>query len=310
MIKKKILIFLGIVVFVIFLISFFFPLFNNKNGILKNIMQSNLSPKEQNFKNTSQELHKIYERNLNVLDPKVQAQGLIAEVLDSQDFLYKKNIYTIWPLASLTKLITATVVLENIKNIDQVPITITTSTQNIEDGSGKLITGEIYKASDLLKIMLMASSNRAAESFKEYFGQEKFLNLAKSTISKIGMTQTVIYDASGLDDRNTGTPFDTLLLLKYILENYPQILTWTRISNLSFQPLNSTRINVIQNINPLNERADFLGGKTGTSPLAKENLAAVLQFKNLKLGIVIMGSQNRFSDLDTILNWIDKAYQF
>jgi len=306
--QRKIFIFLGIIIFVIFLISFFFPLFS-KDSILRNTFQ-NISNYKDNSISAFQIPNKTYQRNLNVLDPETQSQGIIIQVLDTQSFLYKKNIYTEWPLASLTKLITAVVVLENIKNIEQTPITITSSTENVEDGRGKLTTGEIYKASDLLKIMLMASSNRAAESLKEYFGQEKFLSLVKLLTSKIGMSQTTIYDASGLDDRNSGTPSDMLILLKYILEKYPQIFTWTRISNLAFQPLNSTRINIIENINPLNERTDFLGGKTGTSPQAKENLVAILQFKTEKLGIVILGSKDRLRDLNTLLNWINSAYQF
>jgi len=290
----------------IFLIVFLYILnffSNNSNGeYIENKNTENVL-KEQ------QKKAKVYQRDFDVLDPQLQAMGVAVKSLDEDYFFYKLRIYSKWPLASLTKLITAVVVLENIKNIDQTPIEVGEYIKNIEGVSGNLEVGEIYKASDLLKIMLISSSNRAAYVLQEYFGKDRFLELAKETISKLGMTQTVIFEPSGLDPKNTSTPFDVTLLIKYILENHPEILTWTRIPNFSFQPLNSTRINVVYNNNPLNEKENFLGGKTGTSPNALQNLALVLQLKDTKLSVVIMGSKDRIKDLDTLLKWLEEAYK-
>lgn len=298
---KRIFVFIFIILFVLFFILFLNFIYKEE-GIKEE--KKSIENNTTTIKNTSS----FYERNWNVSDPVIKAKEAMIREMESRYDFYKYKVYSPWPLASLTKLITALVVIKNI-NLDT-PILISSSTVLRDEGEGGLIVGEVYRASDLLKIMLMASSNRAAVSFEDYLGKEKFLKLASDVIKEVGMTNTEIYESSGLDPRNVGTPYDMVILLEYILEKYPQILTWTRMPSFVSQPLNSTRINRVNNIDPLNERADFLGGKTGTTPQALQNLVAVIQFKNLKLAAVIMGSTDRFKDLDVLLKWIEEAYRF
>ncbi len=247
-------------------------------------------------------------RDWSVLDPKLSAEGVLMQSLDGNFSLYRLKAYAPWRLASLTKLITAVVVVENVGLDKKIPISTTTMT--VDGEAGNFRAGEIYKSEDLLKIMLMESSNRAAAAFEEYIGNDRFLAMARAKLAEIGMTQTVINDSSGLDDNNRGTPNDMYMLLKYIVEKDPEILTWTRLTTQNVQPLNSSRINVVSNIDPIVARIDFLGGKTGTSPLAKQNLATVLEIGNQRLISVIMGSDSRFDDLNTLIDWVSKSYKF
>ncbi|MCL4400247.1 serine hydrolase [Patescibacteria group bacterium] len=305
--RKKIIIFAVIVVAAIIFIKLVLPIFNlgSSGSSVFSTVSTTTSSTVENYDN---ELKKMPARDWSVLDPNLSAEGILMESLDNNFSFYRYNAYKMWHLASLTKLITAVVVVENVGLDKRIPIS--TSTMAVEGEAGNLEAGEVYNSEDLLKIMLMESSNRAAAAFEEYIGSDKFLSLAKETMSKIGMTQTVIYDSSGLNDANEGTASDIYLLLKYILENDPEILTWTRLTTLSVQPLNSSRINIVSNIDPIASRADFLGGKTGTTPAAKENLATVLEFKNQRIVGVILGSNSRFDDLNTLLKWISTAYKF
>lgn len=301
--SKQVVIFICIV-FLAASFIFFISKLLNSNFYSATKLENKEVVENLNIKNTEHS----YQRNWQIPNPIINAQEVIVKEVGTNNIFFKQKVYFPWPLASITKLITAAVVLQNI-NLNT-PILISTSTGMVEGETGNLKVGEIYRASDLVKIMLMASSNKAAVAFEEYLGKERFLELAKKVMQEAGMTNTVIYESSGLDDNNVGTPNDIELLLEYILEKYPQILTWTRIPSSLFQPLNSTRINEVVNIDPLNERVDFLGGKTGTSPKAKQNLATIIQFKDIKLAIVIMGSTDRFGDLDKLLDWIEKAYGF
>lgn len=305
--RKKIIIFAVIVVAAIIFMKLVLPIFNlgSSGSSVFSTVSTTTSSTVENYDN---ELKKMPARDWSVLDPNLSAEGILMESLDNNFSFYRYNAYKMWHLASLTKLITAVVVVENVGLDKRIPIS--TSTMAVEGEAGNLEAGEVYNSEDLLKIMLMESSNRAAAAFEEYIGSDKFLSLAKETMSKIGMTQTVIYDSSGLNDANEGTASDIYLLLKYILENDPEILTWTRLTTLSVQPLNSSRINIVSNIDPIASRADFLGGKTGTTPAAKENLATVLEFKNQRIVGVILGSNSRFDDLNTLLKWISTAYKF
>ncbi len=309
--KRKIIVFAILIIAGIAFIKFVLPVFNlGGSGPVPSASTSaaDSSSSSSSIEAYNSQLAKMPVRNWSVLDPSVSAEGVLVESLDNNFSFYRYNAYKMWHLASLTKLLTATIVVENVGLDKSIPITTTTMT--VEGQAGDLRAGEIYNSEDLLKIMLMESSNRAAAAFEEYMGADKFLKLAKEKMAQIGMTQTVIYEPSGLDDANEGTASDLYLLLKYILEKDPEILTWTRLTTLSVQPLNSSRINLVSNIDPISSHADFLGGKTGTTPAAKENLATILDFNGQRIVVVILGSDDRFKDLDTLLNWVSKAYKF
>lgn len=304
---KKFIFFTLIIVLGIVFITVVLPVFNlgGGNGSASTDASSTSSSA---VSASNAEAAQIPVRDWSVLDPKLSAEGVLIQSLDNNFSFYRLRAYAPWHLASLTKLITAVVVVENVGLDKKIPISTTTMT--VDGEAGNLQAGEIYNSEDLLKIMLMESSNRAAAAFEEYVGADKFLTMARAKMAEIGMTQTTIYDSSGLDDNDEGTPNDIYLLIKYILEKDPQILTWTRLPILNIQPLNSSRINVVSNIDPIASRADFLGGKTGTTPLAKQNLATVLEVENQRMISVIMGSDSRFDDLDALIAWVSKAYKF
>ncbi len=251
---------------------------------------------------------KLPVRNWSVLDPTTSAAAIVVQDLDNNFPYLRINTERAWPMASLTKLLTAVVVLENIgtdKNI-----LISSSTAVDEGTAGNLMGGEVYNSGDLLKIMLLASSNGAAEAFSHFVGDTKFVEMLAAKARAIGMKNTVIYDASGWNNGNVTTASDMLALLKYILANHPEILSWTRLTSFMAQPVNSQRINIVTNVDQLTSRPDFLGGKTGTSPQAGENLATILSFRNGHLAVVILGSDARYNELDNILSWVQKAYTF
>jgi D-alanyl-D-alanine carboxypeptidase len=251
---------------------------------------------------------KLPVRNWSVLDPTINSAAVIVQGLDDNFPYLRVNTERIWPLASLTKLLTAVVVLENVGTDKNIPVSSSTATD--EGTAGNLLGGEVYNSGDLLKIMLLASSNSAAEAILHFVGDTKFIEMLMAKAQAIGMKNTVVYDASGWNDGNATTASDVLALLKYILANHPEILSWTRLTSFMAQPVNSSRINIITNIDQLSGRPDFLGGKTGTSPKAGENLATILSFRNGHLAAVILGSDARYNELDNILAWIQKAYTF
>ena len=258
--------------------------------------------------NLETDSRKIPERDWKVLDPEVSAEAAIIQSLDDNFPFFKYGSFKSWPIASLTKLLTAVVVVENI-GVDK-KIAITGEIMATEGEAGDLRNGEVYSSGDLLKIMLMMSSNRAAAAIESYFGREQFVKIMAEKARKIGMTQTAVYDASGLNDSNESTASDMLILLKYILERDPEILNHTRLPNLLVQPVNSERSHTVANIDPLSLRADFLGGKTGTSPAARQNLIAILSLNGRRVAVVLLGSRDRFKETDELLAWIQKAYKF
>lgn len=248
-------------------------------------------------------------RKWNVLDPQVDAEAALLYSLDDDMPLFRLNSYVQWPLASLTKLLTTVVILEEVGMSKKIPISQTAV--ETEGLAGGLKSGEVYGAKDLLRILLLVSSNDAAAAFEEFSGgRVTFAKLLNDKAKIIGMERTMIEDGSGLSDSNTGTATDLLKLARYILERHPDVFSWTRIPSQVIQPLNTTVIKTIDNIDPLVIEKNFLGGKTGTSPMAKENLVALFTFHNRRVAVILLGSRSRIQTARDLFTWADRAYEW
>jgi serine-type D-Ala-D-Ala carboxypeptidase (penicillin-binding protein 5/6) len=248
-----------------------------------------------------------FHRDWKVLDPPIGAQAVLIQSLESSFPFLNYHTYATWPMASLTKLITAIVVLEDIGENQKVAIHETAVAT--EGEAGGLTSGEVYIARDLLKILLLTSSNDAATAFEEYSGgREAFVRLMTEKIETLGLAQTIVHDASGLSSLNESSASDLLKLARYIIEKDPEILEWTRLQSFLVQPLNVANSRLITNINPFVADRDFLGGKTGTSYDAKENLLATFSFGNSRIVLIVLGSTDRVTEVRSLLEWVKRAY--
>lgn len=256
---------------------------------------------------SSWEVKKSPARRWKILDPKLSAAAVLIQSLDDNFPFFHSNTYKARPIASLTKLLTAVVVLEEIGANKK--ITVTERAVMTEGKSGDLKSGEIYAAQDLLKIMLLSSSNDAATAFEDYAGgRDEFLKMLNQKAAALGMSQTLLYDGSGLSDLNQSTASDLLRLTKYILEREPEIFNWSRLPEFLVQPINDSQTKTVYNINGLVANKDFLGGKTGTSEEAKENLIAIFSLENYRVVMILLGSSNRVNESQNLLNWVKEAY--
>lgn len=247
-------------------------------------------------------------RKWEVLDPATSAEAALIYSLDDDIPFFSYNTYKSWPMASITKLLTAIVVIEEAGLNQKIPIS--EAAVATEGEAGGLRSGEVYSVRDLLQIMLLTSSNDAAAAFEEYFGgRDAFAAKLNAKATEIGMIGTVLYDGSGLADHNSSSASDILKLMRYIAEKKPEIFGWTRLRSVLLQPINDVSSKQIANINPFVMDPDFLGGKTGTSPLARENFAAVFSFENRRIAIIMLGSTNRAEEIRTLFDWVKNAYE-
>lgn len=252
---------------------------------------------------------KTPKRRWDVLDPPVGAAAATVQLMNEPFSFLNYRTYEERPIASLTKLLTAAVVLENVGLDKKVPVSA--AAIKTEGEAGGLSSGEVYTARDLLKIMLMTSSNDAAAALEEYVGgPEPFLALIKEKLAALGMRQTFVGDSTGLSDENRSTATDLVKLVAYIAKRHPDILSWSRLTSILVQPVNGATTRTITNINPLASSSAFLGGKTGTSPAALENLIAVMSHGTDRIVVVILGSRDRYEEVAGLLEWVDRAYEF
>jgi len=270
----------------------------------------------------SQQLSFLSSNNLNDLEPALQeyklfydlkcelnidspvAEGIIINKnLDNKSAFFQKQIYLEKPIASLTKLMTAVVAFENIDHNKIITLSPTAISSFGDFGDFK--EGEQYKLIDLIKGMLVSSSNDAAVALAEQLSLKKFILLMNEKAKELKMTQTIFVDPNGLSSSNRSTANDLMLLTVYILERMPEIFSATKNSRLEIPELKSGKIKVIYNMNKFVENKNFIGGKTGfLLNLDKGSLISLFNYKDYIVAIIILDGDwtNRYKDTELILS--------
>jgi len=218
---------------------------------------------------------------------------------DKSKIIFEKKSNAILPIASLTKLMTAIIVLDNYNLSDITKIKKIVNIQDPEIKDVKL--GDTMSVEDFLNIMLVGSSNSSAYALSEMIGQEKFVELMNQKAKGLGLQNTFFKDSTGLSSENVSTVVDIAEITGYVLNNYPEIAEITTKKEI-YLPSFGTFENTDK---LLQEVPEIVCGKTGITAQAKGCL--VLAVKNPKnndfIINVILGSDDRFSEMEKLINW-------
>ncbi|NDI26515.1 MAG: D-alanyl-D-alanine endopeptidase [Burkholderiaceae bacterium] len=141
----------------------------------------------------------------------------VAMVVDqhSKEILFEKNPDVSLPIASITKLMTAMVVLDSNAPLDEV-LTITQEDVDTEKGSSsRLAVGSVLSRGDLLHLALMSSENRAAHALGRTYpgGLSAFVKAMNDRASGLGMNSTHYVEPTGLSSRNQSSATDLAVLV-------------------------------------------------------------------------------------------------
>jgi len=173
-----------------------------------------------------------------------------------------------------------------------------------EGDSGNLGAGEILRADDLIKAMMLVSSNDAAAALAIHYGEEAFVEEMNKTAIELGMTDTSFVDPTGLSVQNLSSVEDVRRLTAYIWERQPYIFEITQNESGVVYDRARGSSRRFSSINEFSGRSDFLGGKTGTIPEAEGNLVSIFRLSNREetVIIVVLGTEDRFEETDKILS--------
>ncbi|MFA6375816.1 MAG: serine hydrolase [Candidatus Paceibacterota bacterium] len=162
------------------------------------------------------------------------AYSLIINAAGRERVVFEKDTKMVLPIASLTKLMSATVVLENpdVYDLDKTyPVSLSASAQDDVPVAGNLKYGEVNSVRQLLGLMLYYSSNDAAYALSEIMGVDEFVAVMNHKAADLGLGDTVFYNPSGLDGEegglNQSSAEDLMVLVKYILRTHPEIFSYT-----------------------------------------------------------------------------------
>lgn len=289
----------------------FREIFSTRNGL-----QAGLTAQETLFPEKEVEIPQNLKpaRDWTVEDLRVLGNAAICVDTDllNDKVLFKKNEQESFPIASLTKLMTALIVLESYYELDQV-VFISEAAVNQPGDQGLLTPGEVLSIKNLLYIMLIESSNDAAYALAEIKGIEQFIGLMNLKAMELRLFSSNFVDVSGLSSDNYSTAEDLVILTKYLLERYP--LIWEILSNEKYKLLTPQRKlhHELTNTNELlGKIPDIIGGKTGSTLRAKGCLLLILKNQNEQSDLiyVILGSDDRFGEMEQLIDWVNKAYQW
>ena len=243
---------------------------------------------------------------INVNAYSSSAASVVLMDMDSNTVIYEKNAHNIRSVASISKIMTTIVAIENKDIHDYVKIgdEITKSY-----GSGIYIKqGEELSLKDLLYGLMLRSGNDASLAIAKYVGGsvDKFVDLMNKKAVEIGMKNTTFTNPNGLDEEggNLSTAYDMAILTSYAMKNdiYKEIVStkkYTLKTNMNYYSwINKHKL--------LHSYKYATGGKTGFTEIAKRTLVTTASKDNINLVVVTLNDGNDFNDH---VNLFEEAFE-
>ena len=227
--------------------------------------------------------------------------------------LYAKNVEAVVPIASITKLMTALVVLEAELPLAE-PVTISEADlDEIKHTRSRLRIGTTLPRSDLLKLALMASENRAAAALTRAYpgGTQAFVAAMNQKAIELGMWRTRFVDGTGLSSDNVSTAADLAKMVSAAFR-HPLIREFTTDSTHAVE-LPNGRLVRYTNSNRLVKNPSWQIGLSKTGYISEAGRCLVLQARIAATPVIIVlldswGKLSRVGDANRIKKWIESNF--
>ncbi len=241
----------------------------------------------------------------------LSASSVTVMDMDTKRVLYSYNQNEVRLIASISKIMTSLVTLNN-SNIKDI-VTIDESVLK-SYGSGIYVeVGEEMSLENLLYGLMLRSGNDAAIQIANYVGgsMEGFVELMNETAKSIGMKKTTFINSSGLENNNgvgnMSTSYDMALLMSEAMKNskFKEIVnTQKRLVKTNYKTY------LWHNKNKLLKSYQYCtGGKTGFTEKARRTLVTTASKDNMNLVVVTLNDPNDFKDHEDLYNKYFKEYK-
>lgn len=232
--------------------------------------------------------------------------------------LYSKNPEARTPIASITKLMTAMVILDSGADLNQAITIEDADVDTLKNSSSRLKVGTTLTRGDTLRLALMSSENRAAAALARTYpngGRQAFINAMNRKAQSLNMSRSRFVDSTGLDSRNVSTAFDLAKMVDTAYR-YPIIREYsTSIESLVYVPGKPAPI-PFHNTNGLvgSKEWNINVSKTGYINEAGRCLVMQAVVNNEPVIIVLLdsvGKYSRIGDANRVKHWLEQggAYQ-
>jgi D-alanyl-D-alanine endopeptidase (penicillin-binding protein 7) len=244
-------------------------------------------------------------------NPLLKSSAFLVQDMDSGQVLLEKNSMMAQPIASITKLMTAMVVLDANLDLTEMLQVTDDDVDRLKGTSSHLPVGTRLSREDMLRLALMASENRAASALGRHYpgGHDAFIEAMNNKANALGLTEAHFYDSIGLNKNNVASARD-LVAMTTAASHYPLIREFTTTAEYTVA-LNG-RPRSFHNTNALVRNSDWQINLSKTGYISESGKCLVMQavLANKRLAIILLDSLGRFTrvaDAIRIRKWVENA---
>ena len=258
----------------------------------------------------------IFSMSVSAIDVNLTSKEAIIYNLNDDNVIYEKNSNEQTKIASLTKIMTSLVAIENINNIDD---TVTVDYKDLQGLKGYAVAG--FKAGDtvtykdLLYALMLPSAADAANIIARNIsgGVDEFVSLMNDKVSKLNLENTHFSNPIGMDDDNYSTAYDLSIILKEALKND----TFKELYNTDTY-ITSNNIKLSKTTNKIASKynldiSNLKGSKTGYTEEAGYCLSSISTYNDVNFLAITLNTEelpNHIKDTLTLYNYFDSNYSY
>ena len=225
--------------------------------------------------------------------------------------LFEKNSDAVLPIASITKLMTAMVVLDAVPDLHESLVIGDDDVDLIKGTRSRLRVGTRLEREEMLRLALMSSENRAASALSRHYpgGRDAFIAAMNKKAQTLGLADTRFHDATGLTSANVSSPRDLAKMVDAAYR-YPLIREFSTTSE--GEVLIAGRPQHFRNTNTLVKSPAWEIGLSKTGYISEAGKCLVMQaWLNNKATIIVLldswGKLTRIGDANRIKRWVESA---
>ena len=230
---------------------------------------------------------------------------------DTGEIVIDKNADTVTPIASITKLMTAMVILDRNLDLDQRIVVSREDYDSLKGTRSRLRPGNVLTRGDLLLLALMASENRAAAALGRTYpgGIEPFVAAMNAKAAALDMKDSRFVDSTGLSPHNVSSARDLVKLVRAAHE-YSVIREFSTRDRASVRVSERGRPLAFNNTNGLVRAHRWEVGLSKTGYISEAGRCLVMRVKLASKDLIVVlldswGKQSRIGDANRIKKWVE-----
>ena len=240
----------------------------------------------------------------------VRSNVVLVQDLGSSTVLFARNDGPPRPIASITKLMTAIVIVDANQAMSELIEVTASDIDTVKHSRSRLPVGTKLSRSDMLHLALMSSENRAANALGRHYpgGMTAFVAAMNSKAKQLGMTQSRFVEPTGLSSENVASPQDLVILLQASASR-AAIRQYTTDDQHEVRSSGHPTLFRNTNMLVLNPTWDIKVSKTGYISEAGQCLVMLARINNRDVAIVLLnaeGKGTRVGDAVKIKQWVQQ----